>query len=335
MTIEEPAPSEARPSRRGAHLNEHGEAMFEGRHSRRHAFMPIRRWHLLGHWHRIKASPRLRQTTTFVQFAGFPRSGHSLVGSLVDAHPQALISHELDAMGLFRKGLSPRQIDGLVVRNAQRFSDDGRWWNGHRYAVDGLDGTSRHLRVIGDKKGDWATRWCAEDPDLIERFAIASRRRTKWVLVTRHPLDNIATMSLRKGGSYDKLRIESSSIPFSERLKAAQERGEISVVVRDDMLLDYRALAAATEEMKRRVPSADWYELSHEDFVKDPRAELSALAQFLGLEADEVWLNGASALVHESTRKSRDLVAWTEDQKAAVAATIAARSFLEIYRDAR
>jgi len=31
----------------------------------------------------------------FVLFVGYPRSGHSLVGSLIDAHPHAIIAHEV------------------------------------------------------------------------------------------------------------------------------------------------------------------------------------------------------------------------------------------------
>jgi len=34
----------------------------------------------------------------FVMFVGFPRSSHSLVGSLLDAHPEACIAHEMDVL---------------------------------------------------------------------------------------------------------------------------------------------------------------------------------------------------------------------------------------------
>ena len=43
---------------------------------------------------------------TFVMFIGHGRSGHSLVGSLLDAHPDVIIAHEsniLGHMGTFRK----------------------------------------------------------------------------------------------------------------------------------------------------------------------------------------------------------------------------------------
>jgi len=34
----------------------------------------------------------------FVLFVGYPRSGHSLVGSLIDAHPHAIIAHEVKTL---------------------------------------------------------------------------------------------------------------------------------------------------------------------------------------------------------------------------------------------
>jgi len=35
---------------------------------------------------------------TYVMFVGYPRSGHSLIGSLLDAHPNVVIAHEMDAL---------------------------------------------------------------------------------------------------------------------------------------------------------------------------------------------------------------------------------------------
>ena len=45
----------------------------------------------------------------FVFFVGHPRSGHSIVGSFMDAHPNMVIAHEFM---LFRQLLSTKQIPG-------------------------------------------------------------------------------------------------------------------------------------------------------------------------------------------------------------------------------
>ena len=46
----------------------------------------------------IASKPLLDDVKTLCLFIGYQRSGHSLVGSLLDAHPRMAIAHELDAL---------------------------------------------------------------------------------------------------------------------------------------------------------------------------------------------------------------------------------------------
>jgi hypothetical protein len=39
-----------------------------------------------------------RGIQTYCMFVGYPRTGHSLIGSLLDAHPRVVIAHELNAL---------------------------------------------------------------------------------------------------------------------------------------------------------------------------------------------------------------------------------------------
>ena len=57
------------------------------------------------------------EVETFVMFIGYPRSGHSLVGALLDAHPEVIIAREydiLDKWPTFRSRL-------LVEKNLQKY----------------------------------------------------------------------------------------------------------------------------------------------------------------------------------------------------------------------
>ena len=184
--------------------------------------------------------------------------------------------------------------------------------------------------MIGDKKGDWASRWCAVMPDLPERLAAATPLRMRWILVTRHPFDNVATMSLRQGRAYDLLRIGAPPGGVGAALAREQAQGRIASDASDAMVDDYRALCAATAGIKARVPQDSWFEIAHEDLVADPRAGLERLAAFVGLDADPVWLAAAAALLRAGGR-SRDRVGWTPAQRAALTCEIAARDFLRGY----
>ncbi len=327
-----PPPEDAAPTGRAARLQDHSVPVFDGTRSHYHVRRGLLRLRAEATWASWRYRAALAGAETFVQFAGWPRSGHSLVGALIDAHPQAAVAHELDAMGLFRKGVPAHRLPAMCLANAAAFTGAGRHWNGFCYAVpEAPHGPGRHLRVVGDKKGDWATRWSAADPSLLDRLQAGAPLDCRWILVTRHPADNIATMSLRRGGGYDRLRIAARGGDEGAALRAAQSEGRIAAEVDDAMIADYRALAAATAAMKARVPAGNWHEIVYERFTAAPKAELARLAGFLGLSPDPGWEERAAAIVRPSTRRSRDGVSWRDDQRALVARTVAEHGFLSPY----
>src|SRR5258705_7348224 len=72
---------------------------------------------------------------TYCMFLGYPRSGHSLVGSLLDAHPDVIIAHELDVLKYVHAGFSRDQIFYLLLENSKRLAARGRGYSGYSYQV--------------------------------------------------------------------------------------------------------------------------------------------------------------------------------------------------------
>lgn len=310
----------------------HQVPVFEGNRSRRHR--AVRLWQLRAEaaWERALGGS-FRSVETFVQFAGFPRSSHSLIGSILDAHPEALVSHELDAMGLIRSGFTEAEVFALIRRNTAAFERHGRWWNGFSYAVaGGCGGRAERPRVIGDKKGDFAVRWVAQDPTLLDRLAATvPRRRRAWILVLRNPFDNIATMSLRKGRAYDRLRIEAASREeFRRRLKEEQGR-TIAAEALPDMVADYAALCDGVAAIKARTPPEDWLEIRHEDLVAAPAQQIERLLDFLRLPPGDGFVDRTAGIVGSGANRSRDDVAWPQERLSAVRALVARHDFLAGY----
>ena len=321
----------AAPTGTGADRRTHTVPLFKGAASHYHVRVGIGRLRARAWIAGVRERRALAEVRSFVQFTGFPRSGHSLVGALLDAHPNVAIAHELDATGLFAKGIPAGALPALALDGARRFRAAGRWWNGLGYEVrDAPPETT--LLVVGDKKGDWTSRWCALEPDLPARLRAAAPWRTPYVLVTRHPLDNIATMSLRLGRAYDRLRIGCAGEAFGAALKRAQAAGEIAAAVPDAMIDDYEGLCAATEAMRRRVPAEDWHALRYEAMVERPADAFAELAGFLGLPAERRWIDAASDLVGAGGR-SRDKLRWTEAQRVRVDGIVARYAILHGYLD--
>ena len=81
--------------------------------------------------HRIQEDPNQFDTVnTYCMFIGYPRSSHSLMGSLIDAHPNAIIAHEQDVLKYIKYGFTKEALFPLLLRNSEEFTANGRTWTG-------------------------------------------------------------------------------------------------------------------------------------------------------------------------------------------------------------
>lgn len=315
-------------------MTTHAVPRFEGTASRRHERLDLDE--LRGRARAYAASgaaPDLSRVETMVQFAGFPRSGHSLVGSVIDAHDEAVVAHELDAMGLVAGGLSRAEVFALVAANSAEFERHGRWWNGFEYKVaDGSGGVSPRPRVLGDKKGDWAVRRVADDPGLLPRLrGVLGEVRAAWVVVLRNPFDNVATLSLRRGRAYDRIRIAAGSPEEFRRALARAQGAEVAAEVVPAMVEDYAHLCDGLATMRAQVAPEDWFELRHEDLVVDPEQSLRRLFDFLRLPVTPDFLRRAGRTVHGRPNRTRHQVAWSAGAREQVARLTETHPFLAGY----
>jgi len=104
---------------------------------------------------------------------GTPRSGHSLIGAMLNAHPNAIIAHDLDVTRPLADGLRRNQLCWLILRRDRKFTHlDRSVGAGNDYAIPGQrQGRYESLEVIGSKRGGAASRAFAADPTLFARLA--------------------------------------------------------------------------------------------------------------------------------------------------------------------
>jgi hypothetical protein len=223
---------------------------------------------------------------TYVLFVGHPRSGHSLVGSLLDAHPDVVVSHELDALKYVAVGYHRDQLFTLVLEHAKANAAAGRKSWGYSYAVPGQwQGGYQRLSVIGDKRGRKSTARLAADLGLLDRLASTVRVPVSVVQVVRNPFDNIATM-WRRGTK-----------PL------------------DDQVVEYFALADTVDRIVARVDPDRFHRLRLEDLVAAPQQHLDELCRFVGVEPDRAYLDSCASIVFQSPRKTRDDAPWSPELK--------------------
>lgn len=240
----------------------------------------------------------------YCMFIGYPRSGHTLVGSLLDAHPEVVISHELDALRYLRAGFSREQIFSMILHKDKVFTGKGREWTGYDYAVEGLwQGRYRRLRVIGDKKGGGSSRHLQAKPEIIEKLRKKMQLPIKLIHIVRHPLDNIATHK-RKYSVKPTLQ---------------------------EAIDDYFKRVEANSKLRSQVANEEWCELTHEQFIEEPEQSLTTLIEFLEVEPYDDYIKAAADKVFNSPSNSRNKIEWPKEMVEQVAERSQKYEFLKDY----
>lgn len=236
----------------------------------------------IGRW---KYRSDFRRVERFVLFVGHPRSGHSLIGALLDAHPRMIVAHELDALQSVSRGISRGQLFFQLHARSQWFMRNGATCEDYSYDVPSQHkGEFSSLRVIGDKKGGRSTTRLREDPSLLRRLQETVRLPIHVLHVKRHPLDNIATMARKADGDID---------------------WAIDAYFRD---------CTTVKSVRKRVLGEDWLQwldVVQEDVVRDTEVSLRRMCEFLGVDAPSDYLSDCADIVFDTPSRSRDTVTYT------------------------
>lgn len=255
-----------------------------------------------GTWEGLRRFRHLSEVERFLVFLGYPRSGHSLIGSLLNAHPDVVVSHELNVCQYLHHGFHRTALFGLIFERDHQFASVGRSWEGYDYRVPNQhQGAVRRLRVIGDKRGAATTRWLQREPALLDRMRHTVRVPLRAVHVIRNPYDNIATMSRRAQSTLD---------------------GAIT---------QYEELCDAVAGIRTQLGDDEIVDLRYEDFLADPRSRLADLCRFAGVEPSDAYLDDCAGVVWSSGSRSRDKTEWTAAQHERVAGIIAQHQGFEGY----
>ena len=217
----------------------------------------------------------------FLLFVGYPRSGHSIVGAMLNAHRDAVVAHELDAPPLILDGCSRDELFSRILARAYWFNMRGNRAN-YPYAVPGQwQGRFETLRVIGDKRGGSVTSTLAAHPAFLDQVRSLVAIPLRLVHVVRNPFENISAISI-----WHTLSLEESIEFYFQHWETTGRLDEL----------------CAPEELTV---------LQHEEMIRDPKAVLSELLGFLELEAYPGYLADCSRVVFDQPTRTSRRVPWT------------------------
>lgn len=244
-----------------------------------------------------------RDIRTYCMFVGYPRTGHSLIGSLLDAHPNIVIAHELDALKLFQRGFSRQQVFHLLLENSKKMAAAGRSHSGYSYEVpQQWQGRFEKLQVLGDKKGGTSAMRFYLDPRLLDFVRDKIATELKFVHVIRNPYDVLATMTRRSPRKTLDTHIDV-----------------------------FFKLCSSIATLKNQLQPAQMHDVRLEAFIEDPKPHLDRLCSFFGVKASSNYLEDCARIVFTSPKKSRFDIQWSRESVAQVSERMQSFSFLSGY----
>lgn len=246
------------------------------------------------------------QTVCF--FIGHTKSGGTMIGALLDAHPSVIMADETDILEHIASGYSKEQLFHVLLKGSRREAMKGRVTarrlQAYSFEVPGLwQGRYATLQVIGASKAGPTTRRLGSDLVLLDQAQAAlDGLDMKLIQVIRNPFDPITVMCVR--GKRSIANAVEHYFDYCETLLKLRQR------LNDEQLLSVR----------------------YEHFVATPKQALAEICDFLGLEADESYLDACAAVIWPEADRSRDLIDWPAEWIEIVEERINCYSFLRGYR---
>ena len=265
------------------------------------------RWHLAATLHNRRSPDLFEDVQTYCMFIGHTKSGGSLIGALLDAHPEVILADEADGLRYVDEGFSREEIFYILLRMSHRELLKGRITarrlEPYSFLVPGQwQGRYRTLRVIGDSKAGKSTQKIGDDPTILDRLhRVMNGTQSRFIHVIRNPFDPISIMMVRGKRSFEN----ASSLYFSyceilSRIYDQLAQGEI-------------------------------FPVRYENFVHQPDANLGEICRFLGITGSTEYLTACSKIVRPAPDRSRDRIDWQSHWKQSVLDTAAKYDFLDGY----
>jgi hypothetical protein len=246
--------------------------------------------------------------SSFCFFIGHTKSGGTMIGALLDAHPNIVLADEIDTLDYVNSDYSREQIFHILLKGSRREAMKGRVTarrlEAYSFEVKNQwQGRYGRIQVIGASKAGPTTRRLGASPALLDQTVEAmSGLNLKVIQVIRNPFDPMSAMRVRGGRT-----IENAV----------------------DHYFDY---CATLVDLRHNLSQEQLLAVHYESFVAQPRRELSKICRFLGVEPRDDYLDACTAVIWPEPDRSREMVNWPAEWVEKVEERIEKYDFLRGYR---
>ncbi len=275
----------------------------------------------------------IKNIRNFVFFIGYPRSGHSIIASFLDAHPHMIVAHEYSVFSKWPQ-FKNEHLTNTKEMLFNELTNSSHWESleGERsgkYVNKGysLDTSSpwhgkcdQFLEVIGDKRAGGTCEEYLNNPEEFERnykdFMSTIQLPIRVVHVVRNPYDLIATSllyevaRLKNGG-----RVSGDNAKFVSKMKDRSRRTNFTFKYTNPILLENRVhsimrLAQAVTNLTRLFGEENVLELHNCDVVADPVKNINQLCSFNNVECYSDYVKACVDKIFSRISQSRNYVTW-------------------------
>ena len=278
----------------------------------------------------------------FVFFIGYPRSGHSIVASFLDAHPHMIVAHEFSLFSWWPKYKREHDRTNLLSSKTRltllNSLTNSSYWESRegerscKYMNKGYTlctnstwhGKCNHyLEVIGDKRaGGTCDDYLRSPQEFVSNYRELMRLvdlPVRVIHVVRNPYDLITTSALYEAARLkNKGRVSGDNANFVTKIKENAKLNNFRFRYKNDRVLQERVgsimqLAGAVTNLTALVGRKNVLELHNCDMVKDAASFVQKLCDFLEVDCGTDYIEMCAEKAFKNISRSRDYMHWPQE----------------------
>ena len=282
-----------------------------------------------------------------VFFVGNDRSGSSILGSLMDAHPHTIITNDFNlfknipplAADCTNQRINKELFNSMYLKSTSDvFGIRANLSKGYSLGVKGMwqGAYDRHIDVIGDKNSGNTTRYYLKNEGEFERNYRNLKKRLgipmRIIHAIRNPFDIIATDAVITYGDRETFRnLKQAFSSTGGKREISQHKFNKPNQIYRYIVYIFALFEAAQELTDSLFGEENVLEVHNCDLVDDPRGTMSRIFDFLGVDTSEHYLDVCAEKVFKSLSRSRNMIAWTPEQIEMVENKMKKHTFLNRY----
>jgi Sulfotransferase domain len=236
----------------------------------------------------------------FALVVGNARSGTTIVGSILDAHPRIICANETRASNAHWTNLSAQEIVDEIISNVEMNHVNQRQSSGYSYKIETAEKSFENIDVIADKIWNPTLLLLHGDRSLLTNLAQIIGCRILLVHCVRNPFDVIATMHQRSGADLsDRCRWY---FVHCEAAQALSEREDVEMIT-----------------------------VYHEELLRNSQIEIERLYRFLGQETGLDIFSNVRRVLFPEARRTGQMVKWPSPVVDEIRSQMARFAFLQRY----